>query len=145
MKKSYLGAVCEGGGTYGIVFRDFPGCISAGDALDEVLAMGQEALQGHIEVMIDHGDVVPEPSSHTIADVEAWLEDAAEPTEERWIGLYPVDVDVPAYPETIAIPVKTEIVREIAELVQKNVDHLSSRQFIENLARRELDRLKKSA
>jgi predicted RNase H-like HicB family nuclease len=145
MKRSYLAAVCEGGGTYGIVFRDFPGCISAGDSLNEVLAMGQEALQGHIEVAVNHGELVPEPSVHVIADVQDWLDDPADPVEERWIGLFPIEVDVPAYPETIPIPVRSEIVREIAELVQKNVDPLSSRQFIEDLARRELDRLKKSA
>jgi predicted RNase H-like HicB family nuclease len=66
MKKSYLGAVCEGGGTFGIVFRDFPGCVSAGDTLDEVLAMGREALQGYVELMAEEG----EPSA------------TAEPVEE---------------------------------------------------------------
>ena len=98
MKRHYLGAVCEGGGTYGIVFRDFPGCISAGDTLDEVLAMGQEALQGHIEVMADEGDPIPEPSEHQLRDVEAWLDDPDDPDDERWIGLYPIEVEVPAYP-----------------------------------------------
>lgn len=145
MKKSYLGAVCEGGGTYGIVFRDFPGCVSAGDTLHEVLAMGQEALQGHIELLVEQGDPVPEPSVHELSDVESWLDDPEYPVEEQWIALYPIEVEVPAYPETIAVPVKSDLVREISEVMQKNVDHLNSRQFIEDAARRELERRKRSA
>ena len=94
MKKRYFGAVCEGGGTFGIVFRDFQGRVSAGDSLDEVLTMGREALQGHVEVMLEHGESVPEPSRHGLAEVEAWIGDEGE--EERWIGLYPIEVDVPA-------------------------------------------------
>ena len=145
MKKTYLGAVSGSDGSYGIVFRDFPGCVSAGDTLDEVLAMGREALQGHVEVMVEHGDVVPEPSVHGIEDVERWLFDGEDPDDEPWVGLHPILVDVPDYPQTIAVPLKTEIVREIAELVGKSLADLNSRQFIEDAARRELERLKKSA
>lgn len=145
MKKTYLGAVCDGASSYGIVFLDFPGCVSAGDTLDDVLAMGNEALQGHVEIMVEHGDLVPEPTVHTLEDVDAWLDDPSDPVDEPWVGLYSIEVDVPAYPDTIAVPVKAEIVREIAELMQRNVDHLTSRQFIEDAARRELERLKKSA
>lgn len=33
---------------YGISFPDFPGCISAGDTMDEVLRRGAEALAFHV-------------------------------------------------------------------------------------------------
>jgi predicted RNase H-like HicB family nuclease len=145
MKKTYLGAVCEGKGSYGIVFRDFPGCVSAGDTLEEVLAMGLEALQGHVEVMVEHGDFVPEPTAHRLTDVKAWLDDPEDPDDEQWVGLYPIEVNVPAYPETIAVPVRSDLVREIDEVMQKNREHLNASRFIENAARRELERLKKSA
>jgi predicted RNase H-like HicB family nuclease/predicted RNA binding protein YcfA (HicA-like mRNA interferase family) len=55
---------------YGISVPDFPGCVSAGATLDETLAMGREALQGHVELMAELGDAVPEPSS-----IEAVLAD----------------------------------------------------------------------
>ena len=48
---------------FGISFPDFPGCISAGATLDETLAMGREALRGHIAVMSDNGEAIPEPSA----------------------------------------------------------------------------------
>lgn len=55
---------------FGISFPDFLGCISAGSTLDEALAMGREALAGHIELMADEGEAIPEPSS-----LEAVMED----------------------------------------------------------------------
>jgi predicted RNase H-like HicB family nuclease len=48
---------------FGISFPDFPGCISAGATLEETLAMGREALAGHIAVMADNGEAIPEPST----------------------------------------------------------------------------------
>jgi len=47
---------------FGISFPDFPGCISAGSTLEEVMAMGREALGGHIDLMIDEGESIPAPS-----------------------------------------------------------------------------------
>jgi predicted RNase H-like HicB family nuclease len=55
---------------FGISFPDFLGCVSAGSTLDEALAMGREALAGHVELMVDEGEAIPEPSS-----LEAVMED----------------------------------------------------------------------
>lgn len=48
---------------YGVDFPDFPGCITAGKTLEEAKDMAQEALQGHLDCMIEYGDDIPEPSS----------------------------------------------------------------------------------
>jgi predicted RNase H-like HicB family nuclease len=48
---------------FGMSFPDFPGCISAGSTLQEALAMGAEALAGHVKEMIEAGQKIPEPSS----------------------------------------------------------------------------------
>lgn len=48
---------------FGVSFPDFPGCISAGDTLDEAVANGTEALAGHIKWMEADGDPVPPPRS----------------------------------------------------------------------------------
>ena len=47
------------GTSYGVSFPDVPGCISAGDTLDEALANAAEALAGHLALMRADGDVVP--------------------------------------------------------------------------------------
>ena len=51
------------GSCYGVSFPDFPGCISAGDTLDEALANAAEALSGHVRMMEADGDAVPQPSN----------------------------------------------------------------------------------
>jgi predicted RNase H-like HicB family nuclease len=48
---------------YGVSFPDFPGCVSAGTDLDDAHRMGAEALQFHVEGMIEDGQAIPEPSS----------------------------------------------------------------------------------
>lgn len=48
---------------YGISFPDFPGCISAGDTMDEVIANGTDALSFHVRGMDADGDIIPSPRS----------------------------------------------------------------------------------
>lgn len=145
MKKVYLGAVCEDDGNYGIVFKDFPGCVSAGDSLDEALAMGAEALQGHIEAMQDGGDFIPTPSQHELCDVKAWLDDESDPSGGNWLGVYPILANVSEQPNSVSVPVEAGIVHEISAALESGGSKLSPRAFIEQATRRELARLKKSA
>jgi len=46
---------------YGVSFPDVPGCISAGDTIDEAVRNAVEALSGHIRMLETDGDPVPEP------------------------------------------------------------------------------------
>lgn len=48
---------------FGISFPDFPGCVSAGESLAQLAAMGQEALSGHIALMVDEGMTIPAPTA----------------------------------------------------------------------------------
>ena len=41
---------------------DVPGCVSAADTWDEIHQMMREALEFHIEALIEDGDPVPEPT-----------------------------------------------------------------------------------
>jgi predicted RNase H-like HicB family nuclease len=51
----------DSGSCYGLSFPDFPGCISAGDSLDEAVSNGVEALSGHVAMMEADGDEIPAP------------------------------------------------------------------------------------
>src|SRR5208283_1117404 len=53
----------ERGSDFGVSFPDFPGCITAGRTLDEAKDMACEALTGHIEVMREADEPVPDPST----------------------------------------------------------------------------------
>jgi predicted RNase H-like HicB family nuclease len=46
---------------YGVTVPDLPGCFSAGSTVDEALAMAREAIELHLEGLIEDGQVVPEP------------------------------------------------------------------------------------
>lgn len=46
---------------YGVTVPDLPGCFSAGRTLDEALAMAKEAIELHLEGLIEEGLVVPPP------------------------------------------------------------------------------------
>ena len=47
---------------FGVSFPDFPGCVSAGGTVEEALLSAQEALAGHVALMLADGDELPKPS-----------------------------------------------------------------------------------
>lgn len=56
----YLAILRQGPGeSIGVEFPDFPGCISAGDTIEEAHRMATEALQLHVSGMREDGDPLP--------------------------------------------------------------------------------------
>jgi predicted RNase H-like HicB family nuclease len=51
---------------YGAYVPDLPGCVTVGDTLEETERNIREAITGHLEVMREFGDPIPEPT--TIAE-----------------------------------------------------------------------------
>jgi predicted RNase H-like HicB family nuclease len=48
---------------FGVDFPDFPGCITAGSTREETRHMAAEALEFHIEGMLEEGLPIPPPSA----------------------------------------------------------------------------------
>jgi predicted RNase H-like HicB family nuclease len=48
---------------FGVSFPDFPGCVTAGQTLEEARRMAAEALTMHIAGVIEDDEVVPAPSN----------------------------------------------------------------------------------
>lgn len=48
---------------YGVSFPDFPGCVTAGRTLEEARRFAVEALQLHVQGMMEDGEPIPEPST----------------------------------------------------------------------------------
>ncbi len=61
---------------YGIMFPDFPGCVSAADTFESVIAGGTEALALHVDLMREDRDPVPLPRD--LAEIKAGNEDWIE-------------------------------------------------------------------
>ncbi|MCM3337463.1 MULTISPECIES: type II toxin-antitoxin system HicB family antitoxin [unclassified Paenibacillus] len=59
----------EGGFT--VTFPDLPGCVTEGDTLDEALYMAKDALGGHLYLMEDDNDDIPQPSKPDVIQLEA--------------------------------------------------------------------------
>ena len=53
----------EADSDFGVSFPDFPGCITAGESLEDARRMAGEALGLHIQGMIEDGEPIPEPST----------------------------------------------------------------------------------
>ena len=51
---------------YGAYVPDLPGCVTVGETLEETERNIREAIAGHLEVMREFGDPIPEPT--TIAE-----------------------------------------------------------------------------
>jgi predicted RNase H-like HicB family nuclease len=49
----------DDGVRYGVTVPDLPGCFSAGDTLDEALDSVKEAIELHLEGMMEDGEDVP--------------------------------------------------------------------------------------
>ena len=57
----------DAGTNFSAYVPDLPGCVSTGATRDEVARNIREAIAGHLRVMLDDGDPLPEP-------VETWAE-----------------------------------------------------------------------
>ncbi len=65
MKKRVYPAIVEKeeSSDYGVFFPDFPGCISAGETYEEALEMAHEALQFHIDGLLEDKTAIPEATN----------------------------------------------------------------------------------
>ena len=61
----------DDGTAYGISFPDFPGCVSAGDSLEECLAAGEQALNFHLEGLAEARQPIPDPSPLPVVNAAA--------------------------------------------------------------------------
>jgi len=52
-------------GGFGVYVPDLPGCVSHGDSIEQAKRMISEAIRGHIELLRDKGEPIPEPRTTT--------------------------------------------------------------------------------
>jgi len=49
----------DGNHAWGVTVPDISGCFSAGDDLDDAMAMAREAIEGHLELLAEEGVAIP--------------------------------------------------------------------------------------
>ena len=62
----YTVIVERGPTSYGAYIPDLPGCVAAGETRGEVISLITEAVVDHVELMAEHGEPIPEPTSTAI-------------------------------------------------------------------------------
>jgi predicted RNase H-like HicB family nuclease len=53
----------EGGTSLGAYVPDLPGCVAVGESRDEAVDLIREAIQMHIESLLENGEAVPSPGT----------------------------------------------------------------------------------
>ena len=59
----YVVIVEKTGNGYSAYLPDLPGCVAAGDTVEETERLIQEAVTYHVEALRENGDPIPEPST----------------------------------------------------------------------------------
>jgi predicted RNase H-like HicB family nuclease len=67
--KRYAVIIEKGPTNYGAYVPDLPGCVAVADSVEELQELIREAIQLHIEAMIEDGDPVPEATT-TALEIE---------------------------------------------------------------------------
>ncbi len=95
---------------YGVDFPDFPGCITAGETLDQVCKRAPEVLRFHIKGILEDGEEIPNPTSLD--------EIIADPDNK---GAVPFPVQAPeGKTKRINITVSEDTLKEIDDYVRKH-------------------------
>ena len=73
----YVGLVRKDPGSdYSVDFPDFPGCITAGPTYAEARALAAEALQFHVDGLIEDHDHIPAPTPRGVLMADTYNQDA---------------------------------------------------------------------
>jgi len=111
----YIALLHREGDTYGVLFPDFPGCISAGDSVDDALQQAAEALAFHVAGLKDDGVAIPPP--RTLEAIRAAGEDWIE-WEGAVVALVPL-LPPPEVYERVNVTLPKRLLSEI-DAVSRN-------------------------
>ncbi len=130
-KKAYYPAVIdkEPDSDFGVMFPDFPGCVSAGKTLDQAVLGAHEALAGHLALMVADGDSLPEPTP---------LESVAKKRDASTVAITLVSVALPGKLQRVNITIDEALLDEIDALADNRSRFLTEAARAE-LARRRAD------
>ncbi len=115
----------EQGSAYGVTFPDFPGLVSAGDTAEGALVNAHEGLAGHVALMVQDGDSLPDPTS---------VESVTADPDIHLIAITLIGVTVPGKAKRVNVPLEEALLEEIDEVAENRS------RFLAEAARAELAR-----
>ena len=96
---------------FGVIFPDFPGCVSAGKTMEEAISNASEALDLHIEGMLEDGEALPQPSD---------ISDIVSNSEYKDMAAIFVDAERASKTERINITLPSYVLSRIDNVVNKS-------------------------
>lgn len=113
---------------WGVEVPDIPGCFSAGDDLDDAMAMAREAIEGHLEILAEDNAKIPVASK-----VNAHV---ANPEYQGCIWAV-VEIDITKYlgkAEKLNITLPGYLLNRIDEYVKHHPEEKSRSGFLASAA-----------
>ena len=109
MRKLYYPAFVDKdeGSDFGVSFPDFPGCVSAGESVEDALIGAQEALAGHVALMLADGDTLPKASA---------LEEVAAAREASTVAVTLIPVVLPGRARRVNVTLDEALLEEIDQI-----------------------------
>ena len=121
------------GSAYGVTVPDIPGCFSAGDTLNEALENVEEAISGHLDILVEDGENIPYATS---------IDNYAAIAKEEAAILSVVDIDITKYlgnATKINITLPRNLIEKIDQAVSTNPSYKSRSAFLAMSALDELN------
>ncbi|EBW6361110.1 TPA: type II toxin-antitoxin system HicB family antitoxin [Salmonella enterica subsp. enterica serovar Muenchen] len=124
----YPVAIDKGDLSFGVRVPDIPGCFSGGDSYQDALESVRDAIDAHLELLVEDGEAIPEAT-----DVEKWLSD---PDYEGVVWAL-VDVDITRLmgkAEKINVTLPSMLIRRIDQYVAAHPEYGSRSGFLSRVA-----------
>ncbi|MCK3658561.1 hypothetical protein A4G18_07505 [Pasteurellaceae bacterium Pebbles2] len=118
---------------YGVIVPDVPGCFSAGDTLEEAFENVREAIEFHIQGLVEDGEEVPLPTSLE----EHRKRFAEDPDLQYFTFLTVVNVDIThllGKAEKINITVPRHLLHKIDQFVAVHPEYKNRSSFLSRIA-----------
>ena len=124
----YPVAIDKSASSFGVRVPDIPGCFSGGDSYQDAIDSVREAIEAHIELLVEEGELLPAATC-----IEAFIDD------EVYAGTIwaLVDVDVTRLmgkAEKINVTLPALLIRRIDQFVANHPEYRSRSEFLARAA-----------
>ncbi|EEZ1432649.1 type II toxin-antitoxin system HicB family antitoxin [Escherichia coli] len=124
----YPVAIDKSDSSFGVRVPDIPGCFSGGNNYQDAIESAHEAIEAHIELLVENGETVPKATC-----IENWLADP-DYSDAVWAL---VDVDITRLmgkAEKINVTLPSLLIRRIDQFVAAHPEYGSRSGFLSRVA-----------
>ncbi|HFP0917173.1 TPA: type II toxin-antitoxin system HicB family antitoxin [Escherichia coli] len=124
----YPVAIDKSDSSFGVRVPDIPGCFSGGNSYQDAIESAHEAIEAHIELLVENGEAVPKATC-----IENWL---ADPDYSCAVWAL-VDVDITRMmgkAEKINVTLPSLLIRRIDQFVAAHPEYGSRSGFLSRVA-----------